>query len=130
MLTSVDISVGDIHATDISYAPVDYGYLTVVAPVDVGGKLWECYLHERLYVDAGLFHLSEERFLDVKAADMVVDYPYPHSLAGFFYQNILYAVAYLIVLYDVVLQVDVFIGILQVGNESLEFVVTVGVYVN
>ena len=59
---------------------------------------------------------------------MVIDYPHLYSFTGFFYQSLCYAGAYVVVGEDIILQVDIFACIFNVGKKCVKFCVSVGKY--
>ena len=120
------VSVGDVHAADISdFAVYDHD-LTVIAPVNAIGEVSEGDAEEGMDEHSVVAHPSEETVVGMEAAHLVVDHHHFHALFGLFDKNVGDFIACAVVGENVILQINRFAGIAQVGFQRFEFVGAVG----
>ena len=104
IVCSRDISVGDIHSANIADNAVDDDDFAMVTPIDAVCELRESNPEERVNVDPGSSHLTEEFVFCRERADMVIDNPYVDSLRSLAHEYIGYFIADIVVEKDIVLK--------------------------
>src|SRR5690606_3580153 len=109
---TIDVSVGNVHASQKPYVTVDDDNLAVVAEVDAVRKEHEVNAEERIDFDTVFAKLVDEVSPEAMASKVVKNDSNLHTLAGFLDQGVLDLGTRLVFFEDVVLQVDEFFRIL------------------
>ena len=110
------VALGDVHAAQITHAPVDHHDLAVIAEVRIRRNKRKIDGQEGLDTDAGLLELTEE-FLAEKIGQVIVLHTHLHPLANLALQQFRHLSAHRIVLKLEELEVDVVARLLHVGHQ-------------